>query len=109
MNMMHNHKIVNENSPTQTGAIGILSILVIISVLALMNKRDYPDYEELTRCPSPGVGQQLIGRGHMEADGQTGELMCTYSTGAHNSQARAHGASIHQDIARDRPAEGGGK
>jgi hypothetical protein len=72
-----NPKLVDPND-SGTG-IAIIGILALLSVLSWMDARDR-DHDELITCPRPGPGQQLIGRGHMETDGERGELQCTYST-----------------------------
>jgi hypothetical protein len=56
---------------------GIVIVLLIV-LFAWMDIRNRQP--EFTQCPKAGEGQRLIGRGHTEIDGETGELMCTYAT-----------------------------
>ncbi|SHL11313.1 hypothetical protein SAMN05216428_101114 [Nitrosospira sp. Nsp11] len=76
---MPNHKLIDTNNPITLGATVIIVLALFFSLLSWIRNHEM-DPENLIRCPRPGPGQQLIGRGHMETDGQPGELMCTYST-----------------------------
>ena len=76
---MPNHKLINTNNPITAWALAIIGLILFFSALSWVRDLE-TDPENLVRCPRPGHGQQLIGRGHMETDGQPGELMCTYST-----------------------------
>jgi hypothetical protein len=76
--MMPQHKLIDTNQPTTAGAIAILGVLALVLLSAYASKHDAE--ANLTNCPTPGHGQQLIGQGHAEADGYPGELYCTYST-----------------------------
>lgn len=76
---MLNHKLINTNNPITAWAIALIGLILFFSALSWIRNHEM-DPENLIRCPRPGPGQQLIGRGHMETDGQPGELMCTYST-----------------------------
>jgi hypothetical protein len=73
---MTNPKLIDTTKPSTVA--GWLGIALLIVVLAWMQQRD--SEPESPKCPPPGYGQQLIGRGHMEIDGEAGELQCTYST-----------------------------
>lgn len=73
------HQFINTDNPITAGAIMVLAIIFLIALLGWMGNRDR-DAELAAKCPRPGQGQQLIGRGYMEADGEPGELQCTYST-----------------------------
>ncbi|PTR17467.1 hypothetical protein C8R31_101631 [Nitrosospira sp. Nsp2] len=77
MTIPRNPKLIDPND-SGTG-IAIIGIVALFAVLSWMDARDNPD-AKLISCPRPGPGQQLIGRGHMEVDGERGELQCTYST-----------------------------
>ncbi|WP_025040995.1 hypothetical protein [Nitrosospira briensis] len=77
--MQRQHKLINPDNPFAAWAIMIIALILFFSLLSWIRDREM-DPENLIRCPRPGPGQQLIGRGHMETDGQPGELMCTYST-----------------------------
>jgi len=79
-----NPKLIDPND-SSTG-VGILFILVFLAALSWMGSRDRDD-EQRIRCPHPGPGQYLIRRGHMEADGEPGELLCTYSTAPNDRRA----------------------
>lgn len=76
--MMPQHKLIDTNQPITSGAIGILGVLTLTLLFAWAAK--HSGEANLTNCPTPGQGQQLIGQGHAEADGYPGELYCTYST-----------------------------
>ncbi|HEX2981346.1 MAG TPA: hypothetical protein VHO48_13850 [Anaerolineaceae bacterium] len=72
-----NPKLVDPND-SSTG-IAIILIVLFFAVLTWMGDRDgTPD--KLISCPRPGPGQELVSRGHMEIDGERGELQCIYST-----------------------------
>ena len=73
---MTNPKMIDPNDTTTLA--GWIGIGLLVVVIAWMGGRDREP--ESPQCPAPGQGQQLIGRGHMEIDGQPGELQCTYST-----------------------------
>ena len=73
---MPEHKLIKSDDPMTVWA--WLATILLLALLAWIGNRDrQPD---TTQCPRPDQGQQLIGRGHMEADGEPGELMCVYST-----------------------------
>lgn len=72
-----NPKLVDPNEPG-TG-LAIIFILIFFVILSWVGDSDgSPD--KLISCPRPGPGQELISRGHMEIDGERGELQCIYST-----------------------------
>lgn len=75
---MSKQNLIDSGKSTASGAIGILGILLLTFLFAWTEKRNTET--NLTHCPAPGRGQQLIGQGHAEADGYPGELYCTYST-----------------------------
>jgi hypothetical protein len=77
--MMKEHKLINPDNPITAGAIITLAILLFIALISWMGNRDR-EAAQVLQCPKPGIGQRLIGRGHMEVDGEPGELQCTYST-----------------------------
>lgn len=76
---MNNHKLIDTDNPITAWAIIFLAVGGIIALISWMGNRDR-EHDQVIQCPKPGVGQQLIGRGHMEVDGEPGELQCTYST-----------------------------
>jgi hypothetical protein len=79
MPMMKEHKFIDADDAATAGGLSALLILLLICLYGWMQNRDI-DIDELTRCPAPGRGQQLVGRGHFEIDGEPGELQCVYVT-----------------------------
>lgn len=73
---MPEHKMIKSDDPISAWA--WVGIFLLIALIAWMGNRDRET--AFTECPRAGEGQQLIGRGHTEADGENGELMCVYAT-----------------------------
>ena len=65
------------NNQFNRGLAYTLGISLLIAVFGVMNNRDREP--ESPKCPYR-YGYQLIGSGHMEIDGERGELQCVYST-----------------------------
>lgn len=76
---MNEHQLINPDHPITSGALMILGVIVLVLLLGWMRSRDL-DPEAGIECPQPKHGQELIGRGHVEFDGEPGELRCVYST-----------------------------
>jgi hypothetical protein len=74
--LMPEHKLIKSDDPISLWAWA--AIVAVVVAFIWMGKHDYEPV--FTQCPQAGEGQRLIGRGHTEADGETGELMCVYST-----------------------------
>lgn len=73
---MPEHKLIKSDEPVTVWA--WVAIIALIALLGWMGNRDRE--QAFTQCPQAGDGQRLISRGHTEADGETGELMCVYAT-----------------------------
>jgi hypothetical protein len=73
---MPEHKLIKSDDPMSV--LGWVAIVAIVAFVAWIGSQDRKP--EFNQCPRAGEGQLLIGRGHTEIDGETGELMCTYAT-----------------------------
>jgi hypothetical protein len=76
---MNNHKLIDTDNPITAWSIFGLAIVLLIALISWMGNRDR-EHQQVLQCPQPGLGQRLIGRGHIEIDNEDGELQCTYST-----------------------------
>jgi hypothetical protein len=76
---MPEHKLIKSDDPMTVWAwAAIITVLALIGWIGNQDRKP-----EFSQCPRAGEGQQLVGRGHTEADGEPGELMCIYAIDTH--------------------------